>query len=68
MNSSTFNTKILSLPKPMQQELELYLDYLFYKNSKMTHKKHPKAGCMKGTFKMKNDFDEPLDDFREYME
>jgi hypothetical protein len=31
-------------------------------------KKHPKAGCMKGTFVMAEDFDVPLDDFKEYME
>jgi len=67
MDSATFQTKIHLLPKPMLQELELYLDYLLFKNKKKIHKKHPKAGCMKGTFKMKNDFDEPLDDFKEYM-
>ncbi len=27
-----------------------------------------KAGFLKGTFTMKDDFDEPLDDFKEYME
>jgi|GEM_PF-451139 predicted HTH domain antitoxin len=27
---------------------------------------HPKAGCMKGTFIMRDNFDEPLDDFKEY--
>jgi len=25
-------------------------------------------GCMSGQFKMSDDFDEPMDDFREYME
>jgi addiction module RelB/DinJ family antitoxin len=25
-------------------------------------------GCMRGQFKMADDFDEPLDDFKEYME
>ena len=29
---------------------------------------HPKAGCMKGTFKLSPDFDAPLEDFKEYME
>ena len=27
-----------------------------------------KFGCMKGKIKMSDDFDEPLDDFKEYME
>jgi len=31
-------------------------------------RKHPKAGCMKGTFTyMSDDFNEPLDEFKEYM-
>ncbi len=28
-------------------------------------KKHPKAGCMKGTFIMSDDFDAPLEDFQD---
>ena len=31
-------------------------------------RKHPYAGCMKGTFgEMNDDFNEPLDDFKDYM-
>jgi len=31
-------------------------------------KKHPYAGCMKGVFTyMSDDFNEPLDEFKEYM-
>jgi hypothetical protein len=31
-------------------------------------KKHPQAGCMKGVFTyMSDDFNEPLEDFKEYM-
>jgi len=33
-----------------------------------TLKKHPHAGCMKGVFTyMSDDFNEPLEDFKEYM-
>ena len=33
-----------------------------------TIKKHPHAGCMKGTFTyMSDDFNEPLEEFKEYM-
>jgi hypothetical protein len=33
-----------------------------------SHKKHPQAGCMKGVFTyMSDDFNEPLEDFKEYM-
>ena len=30
--------------------------------------RHPKAGCMKGTFNLNSGFDEPLEDFKEFME
>ncbi|NOT84375.1 MAG: DUF2281 domain-containing protein [Methylococcaceae bacterium] len=30
-------------------------------------KKTPKFGCAKGVFKMADDFDEPLEDFKDYM-
>lgn len=51
-----------------QQELEFFLDYLLTRqSSEATPKKIPKFGCAKGTFKMADDFDAPLDDFRDYM-
>ena len=31
-------------------------------------RKTPKPGCMKGKIWLAEDFDEPLDDFQEYME
>jgi DNA-damage-inducible protein J len=31
-------------------------------------KKTPKPGCMTGKIRMANDFDEPLEDFKEYMQ
>ena len=33
-----------------------------------TDKKMPKPGCMKGKIWMADDFDAPLEDFKEYME
>jgi len=36
------------------------------KPSKMTMEEA--MGCMRGQFEMSDDFDEPLDDFKEYME
>jgi len=32
-----------------------------------SQKKAPKFGCMKGKIWMSDDFDEPLEDFKEYM-
>jgi len=33
----------------------------------MGKRKAPKAGFLKGTFVVSPDFDEPLEDFKEYM-
>jgi hypothetical protein len=35
--------------------------------TEMGKRKAPKAGFLKGTFVMSPDFDEPLEDFKEYM-
>ena len=44
-----------------------YLDFLLYKYHKHKPVK-PFAGCMKGTVTwMSDDFNEPLDDFKDYM-
>jgi len=37
------------------------------KSKKQTTKKIPAFGFAKGTFKMAADFDEPLEDFKDYM-
>ena len=71
MNEQLIFYKIQQLnSEPLKQELLYFLDYLLTKqNSKPTEstKKIPKFGCAKGTFKMADDFDAPLDDFAEYM-
>ena len=36
--------------------------------SKSVMSREEAFGCMRGRFKMTDDFDEPLEDFREYME
>lgn len=66
MDDILFQSKLSTMPKPIQKEIQNYLDYLLFKYRDKTTKKHPKAGCMQGTFKMSNDFDAPLDDFKEY--
>ncbi len=54
--------------EPLKQELLYYIDYLL--NRQFTYAKDrrkPKFGCAKGSFILSSDFDEPLDDFKEYM-
>ena len=67
MTNTTLYTKISTLPKPIQDELFDYMEFLLLKHRLEKVKLHPKAGCMKGVFSIREDFNEPLDDFNEYM-
>lgn len=64
MKASLLYYKILSLPDSLKKEVEDFLDYLKFKAKHQIPKKKPKFGSAKGTFVMKDDFDEPLDDFQ----
>jgi hypothetical protein len=60
--------KIYRLPPKVQLELSDYVDFLLQKYQ--TDKpKRPFFGCMKGTVTwMSDDFNTPLDEFKDYME
>jgi len=45
-----------------------FIDFLLSKKQKKAKKKTPKYGCAKGQIYLSPDFDEPLDDFKEYMQ
>ena len=51
----------------LKSDLLQYLEFLLAKQSNESKKRIPVFGSAKGTFKMSADFDEPLDDFKEYM-
>jgi hypothetical protein len=72
MNEQLIASKIQQLnSEPLKQELLFFLDYLLTKQTTKpagTAKKIPRFGCAKGTFKMADDFDAPLDDFADYMQ
>lgn len=56
------------LPKNLKEEVADYVAFLVNKYLSKEHQKQPlKFGMMKGTFQMSDDFDAPLDDFKEYM-
>jgi len=70
MKNQTIISKIQQTDSEyLKQELLFFLDYLLIRqfSDSKTIKRTPKFGCAKGTFKMSEDFDEPLDDFRDYM-
>lgn len=75
----TVDTEILKtlakMPEPLKTELLHYANYLVanYSEAKSEEKSSQKkrqAGALKGTFvlPLPDDFDEPLEDFQEYME
>lgn len=62
--------KIEKLPFLMQKEVNDFVDFLIYKSKKKKEKSEigtqSNFGILKGKIKMSEDFDEPLEDFKEY--
>ena len=60
--------KVSKLPENLRKEVDNYIELLLEKHEEADHSKKPlRFGMMKGTFVITDDFDEPLDDFKEYM-
>ncbi|MBW8331386.1 MAG: DUF2281 domain-containing protein [Prolixibacteraceae bacterium] len=59
--------KINHLPTDLKSEVNDFIDFLLSKRKKEIKKKHPKFGCAEGQIYISPDFDEPLDDFKDYM-
>ncbi|GBF81378.1 type II toxin-antitoxin system VapB family antitoxin [Aphanothece sacrum] len=66
---------IVKMPEPLKQEVLNYAKYLMENYSTdISLKQHPhkkrRSGILQGTFvlPLPDDFDEPLEDFKEYME
>jgi len=65
MTDSELYEQILSLPPNLKKEaLEFIASLQLRTNLKP---KERQFGCAKGLIEIKPDFDEPLEDFREYM-
>jgi len=70
--------KIESLPEESRREVEDFVDFILHKKRKeiteTSSVNEPASqydslkGSMKGFFKVSDDFNDPLDDFKEYME
>lgn len=61
--------KLATLPDEMKKQVDDFVDFLKSKTTVKEKASSPrKAGLAKGLIQMKKDFDEPLDDFKEYME
>ena len=70
-NDELYKT-IQALPEAKQKEVMDFVEFLLKKEkSKDKHKQPQKKrqfGYAKGFFEMKPDFDEPINDFKPYME
>ncbi len=67
MSDLQLYSKIASLPENLKNQVADFVEFLVAKSHSKTEKKERKFGYAKGFFKMSADFDEPLDDFKEYM-
>lgn len=59
--------KIENLTPKQQLELEIYLSKLENENPSSNKNKKPKAGFLKGKIKMLDGFDDPLEEFADYI-
>jgi len=67
METMVLEHKVKQLPFEARKEVSDYLDILLHKHLEPKSVK-PYAGCMKGTvIWMSEDFNEHLDDFKDYM-
>jgi hypothetical protein len=68
MSSADLFLKINSLPAEMRKEVEAFIESLMKRVKQDTPKEKPiPFGKFKGKIRMSDDFDAPLDDFKEYM-
>ncbi len=70
MENVTIYTKFNALPDNLKRQAIDYIDFLCEKkrkNKKDNKPKKSKFGSCKGMFEMSPDFDEPLEDFKDYM-
>ncbi|WP_316791486.1 DUF2281 domain-containing protein [Pedobacter frigoris] len=68
MTSLSLYTKLETLPPELKSEASDFIDFLIEKAKKKKLKAPtPKFGSLKGKIKLSDDFDAPLEDFKDYM-
>jgi len=66
MDKLSLYSQFNSLPKHLKEEVLNFIEFLQMKSKKSKKKNKREFGCLKGKIKMSQDFDQPLDDFKEY--
>lgn len=67
MDNTALYTKLSSLPENLKNEVSDFIDFLMSKTDSKKNTTKAKFGSAKGMFKMKDNFDDPIDDFNEYV-
>jgi hypothetical protein len=60
-------TELSSLPNEMKKEVQDFIEFLKIKSKKQKINKQRQFGSAKGFFIIQENFDEPLEDFKDYM-
>lgn len=60
-------SELSALPPDLKKEVQDFIAFLKTKAREQNTNKQREFGAAKGFFEMHNDFDEPLDDFKDYM-
>ena len=67
MTNTTLKLEINYLPKELRAEVADFVEFLKSKSKSKPILKAREFGFAKGKIKLSPDFDEPLDEFKEYM-
>jgi hypothetical protein len=68
MDNILLYSKLSNLRDNMKSEVSTFIDFLLSKNkNKNTLKNKAKFGSAKGLFKMKKNFNDPIEDFLDYQ-
>jgi hypothetical protein len=70
MASLSLYTKLETLPPALKEEAKNFIEYLVEKTKKNkpeTKTEKPVFGSLKGKIHLADDFDAPLEDFKDYM-
>lgn len=67
MDNIILYSKMATLPDHLKSEVADFIDFLVMKEKKLKNKGKPTFGSGQGMFVIRPDFDEPLEDFKEYM-
>ena len=66
MEVQTLNNKIKLLPAKLKKEAEQFIDELLDQAANSKEQPNRDSGFLKGKIFISDDFDEPIDDFKEY--